>query len=222
VTELAAAIAHIPIPLEMQTLPIDRRGFPVPWFVSWDDGEPDFRVIGRGRFWAALKQGRCWVCGGKLGRLKTSVIGPMCAVNRITSEPPSHPGCARYAAQACPFLTNPRMRRNEKDLPPERIDPAGVHFPRNPGVMVLWSSLRASKPFEDGLTGGTLLTVGAPHAVEWWAKGRLATRTEAQEGLETGLPLLRQVADAEGNGAIEELAERSLKAMRLLPEEVTS
>ena len=73
-TELAAAIADIPIPLSMQALPIDRRGFPVPWFVSWEDGEPDFRVIGRGKIVQAVKQRRCWVCGGKLGRLKVSVM----------------------------------------------------------------------------------------------------------------------------------------------------
>ena len=42
----------------MQALPIDRRGFPVPWFVSWDDGGPDFRVIDRGKIVQAVKQRR--------------------------------------------------------------------------------------------------------------------------------------------------------------------
>ena len=97
----------------------------------------------------------------------------MCAVNRVSSEPPAHPACARYAVQACPFLANPRMRRNENDLPDERIDAAGVHFARNPGVTVLWSSLYASRPF-DVLIGepGVLFELGAPERVEWWTPGR--------------------------------------------------
>lgn len=218
-TMLAAAIADIPIPLSMQALPIDRRGFPAPWFVAWEDGEPDFRVIGRGKIVQAVKQRRCWVCGGKLGRLKVSVIGPMCTVNRVSSEPPAHPACAKYAVLACPFLANPRMRRNERDLPPERIDPAGVHFARNPGVMVVWTSLHASKPFEVMIgQPGVLFELGAPEHVEWWTQGRLATRAECQEALEAGLPSLRQVAELQGDEAIEELANKSLRTLQYLPE----
>jgi hypothetical protein len=219
VSELAAAIRHIPIPETMAWLAIDRRGFPVPWFVSWEDGEPDFRVIARGRIVKAVKESRCWVCGHKLGRLKVSVIGPMCAVNRVSSEPPSHPQCARYSVQACPFLTQPRMRRNDRDLPPERIDPGGFHIDRNPGVSVLWSSLHPSKPFAASIgNAGVLFQLGAPHAVEWWTQRRRARRSEALAALESGMPTLREVAEREGNGAVEALAEATTGAMRLLPE----
>ena len=218
-SELAAAIRTIPLPETMAGLAIDKRGFPAPWFVEWIDGEPDFRVIARGKIGKAVRESRCWVCGHKLGRLKVSVIGPMCAVNRVSSEPPSHPQCARYATMACPFLSQPRMRRNARGLPEERIHPAGIHIDRNPGVMVLWSSLHASKPF-DAMIGnaGVLFQLGAPHAVEWWTQRRRARRSECLEALQSGLPSLVKVAEAEGNGAVEALDAAMASALRLLPE----
>ena len=60
---------------------------------------------------------KCWLCGQTLGKHMTFPIGPMCAITRTTAEPPSHLACAEYAVKACPFLSQPRMRRNERDLP---------------------------------------------------------------------------------------------------------
>jgi hypothetical protein len=220
VTELAAAIREIALPEAMKALPVDRRGFPVPWFVEWTDGVPDFRVIAPGKLVAAVREHRCWVCGGKLGRLKVSVIGPMCAVNRVSAEPPSHLPCARYSVQACPFLGNPRMRRNERSLPEERFVP-GLMIERNPGVAALWASLHNSKPVDvSGApigNGGVLFQIGAPEHVEWWSHGRLATRAECRDAIASGLPSLRAIAELEGDGAIEDLARATLRAVALLP-----
>jgi hypothetical protein len=201
VTELAAAIRDIPLPTSMQALPVDRRGFPVPWFVEWVDGAPDFRIIDWRKLRAAVKEHRCWVCGGKLGRLKVTPIGPMCAVNRMAPEPPSHPQCARYSAQACPFLSKPAMRRNERNLPEERFVP-GLTIARNPGVTALWASLHYSRPVDvSGApigNGGILFQLGAPEHVEWWARGRPATQAECRDAIESGLPRLREIAELEG------------------------
>jgi hypothetical protein len=220
VSELAAAIRGVPIPLAMQGLPISPRGFPVPWFVEWADGVPDFRLIQRGKIAQAVRQHRCWVCGGKLGRLKVSPIGPMCAVNRVSAEPPSHPQCARYSARACPFLANPRMRRNEKDLPEERFAP-GVMIERNPGVTALWTSLYDSRPVDVSNlpvgNGGMLFMLGAPYDVEWWSAGRLASREECEASIEAGLPALRAIAEQEGHGSPDDLDVAVAKAMELLP-----
>src|SRR5262249_25074805 len=139
VTAINRLIRDIPLPLRMQQLPVDERGYPVPWFVMWQDGKPDFRIIGHGKLATAVKQERCWICGGRLGRIKTSLIGPMCAVNRVTSEPPSHPACAEYAARACPFLSQPKRIRNEEGMP-EETHQAGTPIMRNPGVACCWSS----------------------------------------------------------------------------------
>lgn len=113
------------IPDRIKRLPVDHRDFPVPWFVQWfDDGKPsdfgigtaDFRVIDARKIGVAIRERRCWVCGDRLGVHLAFLIGPMCAVNRVISEPPSHRECAEFSAQTCPFLSRPRMRRNEVAL----------------------------------------------------------------------------------------------------------
>jgi hypothetical protein len=220
VTELNASIRDILRPPGADQLPIDERGFPVPWFVDWPDGKPDHRVVDGRKFYAAVRQQRCWVCGGRLGRVKASVIGPMCCINRITSEPACHPQCARYAVAACPFLSKPRARRNEKNLPEERREAAGIALDRNPGVGVVWESLYASKPFSP-MAGsqGTLFELGAPYRVSWWREGRPATRVEVWESITDGLPALLMVAHQEGPEAVRALAEATTKVMPLLPEE---
>jgi hypothetical protein len=202
----------------MLPLEIDDRGFPVPWFVSWQDGKPDFRVVKANARGTALKRGLCWVCGSPLGRLKVSAIGPMCVVNRVTSEPPSHPECARYAARACPFLSNPRMRRNEKSLPDERSQPGGIALDRNPGVVALWFSLYPSKPFPTG-DGGWLFELGRADRVEWVAQGREATYAEVEASIASGLPALGALAAAEGQDAIDALGAAMVRAAKLLPPE---
>jgi hypothetical protein len=214
--ELNAAIRGIPMPELMQKLPVDERGFPVPWFVAWFGDKPDFRVADERKWFVAIKKDRCWLCGGPLGRLKVSVIGPMCTISRSTAEPPCHPGCARYAVMTCPFMTKPRMRRNEKDLPEERQPPGGVMIERNPGVIALWASLRMSKMFDAG-DKRLLLEVGSPHYVEWYSQGRLATRKECMEAIQSGLPLLRAEAERDGDEGIAALGRMTLETISMLP-----
>ena len=173
------------IPPRIAKLPTDARGYPVPWFVAWIDGAPDFRVVEQGRIGEAILDQRCWICGEKLGRYLAFVIGPMCAVNRISSEPPSHRECAEFAARACPFLTMPKMKRNEKGLPEDYQAPAGVFIKRNPGVAVLWIS-ESYHLIKD--RGGVLFEVGKPVEVLWFAEGRKATRAEIMESITSGFP----------------------------------
>src|SRR5690606_32990139 len=109
----------VPRPEQIQALPVDERGYPVPWFVAKVNGRWDFRVMADGKIGRATRNGVCWICGrpGLTGREAVFVIGPMCVVNRVSAEPPAHRECAEYAAQACPFLSQPRMRRNERNMP---------------------------------------------------------------------------------------------------------
>src|SRR3981189_2409882 len=115
--ELNASIRHIPMPDRFKKLPISDKGFPIPYFVGELDGRRDFRVIRPDAIAACFNKRLCWLCGEKLGQYLAFVIGPMCSVNRVSSEPPSHRECAEYAVRACPFLSRPKMRRNEEGLP---------------------------------------------------------------------------------------------------------
>src|SRR5262252_8862699 len=94
------------IPERMRDLPLDHRGYPVPWFVSYIDGPdgtkiPEFRAMDTFKFATAIREDRCWVCGWKLGQWKCFVVGPMCGINRVSSEPPSHLECAPWSARNC-------------------------------------------------------------------------------------------------------------------------
>ena len=113
-TELNERMRAVSMPPRIRRLPVSPAGFPVPWFIQWfdggkpcapGDGVPDFRVFDAGKLRLAIKARRCWVCGGQLGVHLAFVIGPMCSINRVISEPPSHRECAVFSATACPFLS---------------------------------------------------------------------------------------------------------------------
>jgi hypothetical protein len=142
----------------------------------------------------------------------------MCVVNRVSAEPPSHPECADFAAHACPFLTRPLAKRNERDLPTAVQEPPGVMLGRNPGVTCVWWAFNF-KPIRTET--GLLFRIGQPVKVQWFAQGRRATREEAIESLDSGMPFLRQLAEAEGPQAMAELAAAHQEAMRLLPQPAT-
>lgn len=194
----------IPMPLRIARLPVDARGFPVPWFVFWHDekgnptftgqGTPDFRVLGPGKFAKAISQHRCWVCGDKLGTHLAFPIGPMCSVNRVSAEPPCHRECAEFSVRACPFLTNPRMRRNESGLPDEKTEPEGM-LKHNPGVTAIWMT----STYETFRTDtGLLVRIGRPESVDWFTEGRPATRAEVEAAFDRGIPILREEARRQG------------------------
>lgn len=207
---------HADIPEKMRALPTDpdRPHFHVPWFVAWINGKPDYRVVESGRILDALRNQKCWLCGQRLGTLKAFIIGPMCSITRTTSEPPSHLSCAAYAVTICPFLTQPRMRRNEKDLPEARRDAPGIHLHRNPGCTLIWIT-KTFQPFRAG--DGLLFQLGDPYSLTWWSEGRAANREEVLSSIETCLPALQEIAQAQGTDAIRELDSLLMAAMRLLP-----
>lgn len=214
------------MPPRIGALPRDSRGYPVPWFVQWFDagqpshtgtGIPDFRIVNTSKFIQAVKRRLCWVCGGSLGRHQIFVIGPMCVINRVTSEPPNHRECAEFAAKACPFLTQPRMKRNPKALPvSSAVDPAGIHLDRNPGAMCLYET-KHFRPFKPEGDDGYLFRLGEPDRVDWYARGRIATRDEVSESIRTGFPTLEHLAKEDGAEALMELYMQRDRAMALLP-----
>lgn len=203
-------------PARILALPGDRAGHPVPWFVAWIDGEPDFRVIRPNGIYEAIKYDRCWVCGDRLGtKWNAFTIGPMCALNRTTAEPPSHRECAIFSATHCPFLTTPAMGRRESRMPDGALNPAGTMIRRNPGVALVWVTRRWNL-FPDG-AGNVLVNVGEPVETLWFAHGRAASRDEVLASIDSGLPILRDMAEAEGPRALEQLARQHEIALELVP-----
>jgi hypothetical protein len=204
------------LPIRMEGAPLDDRGYPVPWFVAWQDGKPEFRAMDPEKFIRAIKEKLCWVCGSKLGVHYTFVAGPMCGINRTSSEPPSHHECAEWSAKNCPFLNNPRMvRREDEKINNQclRDNAAGFAITRNPGVAMLWNT-RQYEVFRT--ENGYLIQMGEPESVEWYAHGRLATRAEVDASIDSGLPNLRRIAEME-RGGLEALQKAQDLFTRWLP-----
>jgi hypothetical protein len=190
------------LPSRLAKLPLDHRGYPVPWFVAWkEDGTPEFRAMDVKKFTRAIRERRCWVCGEPLGKYLAFVIGPMCAVNRTSAEPPCHYDCATWSAMHCPFLSRPKMVRREDDFSAQ--SPKGeASIMRNPGVAGVWTTLRYT-PFQAGSASaiGWLVEMGAPTKVEWYAEGRPATYAEVVASIDGGYPLLLATCETDDDRA---------------------
>lgn len=205
------------LPESMRLLPRDERGYPVPWFVPFVEGKPEFRAMDAQKFATALRGNLCWVCGTKMGTTKAFVAGPMCGINRTSAELPCHLACAIWSAKNCPFLTNPRQVRREDDVltvQNMREKAAGLAIARNPGVVMIWIT-RSFEVFNDG-HGKPLIHMGEPDSVLWFACGREATRAEVQESIDTGLPILEAAARTE-HGGLEALNRYVVRFQRYLP-----
>lgn len=207
------------MPAQISRLPRNKAKYPVPWFVAFPDGAPDFRVIRPGGIQIALSRKLCWVCGLPFQRQedRAFVIGPMCAVNRVSAEPPSHQDCAVYSATSCPFLTTPNMIRRERHMPEGAANPAGTMIRRNPGVALVWvTGYKSWATFGDG-NGGTLFDIGEPKEALWFAHGREATRAEVLASIDSGLPILAGMAQEDGPDAVAELERMHETALKLVP-----
>lgn len=209
-----------PLPAYMKNLPVDERGYPVPHFVAWIDGKPDHRVADPAKMVRAHKLGLCHLCGNRLGSFKAFVVGPMCGINRISSDPPSHRECAEWAAVACPFLSRPKAHRRAAGLPEGIEHAAGFAIQRNPGVTLVWVTKSYSVVKAEGGIGG-LFRMGDPTAVLFFAEGRAATREEIDESVSSGLPLLLEPATEEGPQAVKALERMTDVFRSLLPRGVS-
>jgi len=192
-----------PLPDRLKVLPI-HRGYPVPWFVEWLGGVPEFRCIDRSKWTQAVLQRLCWVCGQYLGRHQAFVVGPMCGINRTSSEPPCHLDCAQWSARNCPFLSKPQMIRRENDMP-EGAWTLPQNILHNPGVTLIWITRAPYTLFSDS-EGNKLIHMGEPERVEFFALGKPATRAQIDAAIARGIGNLEAAAAAEGAGAVEDLA----------------
>lgn len=206
-----------PLPKRIAQLPVDERGYPVPWFVVWLKGKPEFRIADGEKVLIALRERRCWVCGDPIGHDPTFVTGTMALINRCHGEAPCHPECAKFSALACPHLKNPNARRREAGLP-EGTETSGYAVDRNPGVVVLWtcgSKRAAYRPFRTGK--GFLYALPDPKSLEFLCEARAATRDEVFASLQGAYLALVPKATEGGRDDTEELMRLYRVAQSLLP-----
>ena len=187
-------------PERVARLPTDRRGFPVPWFVSWRDGEPDFPVVDGAKLGMAWEGEKCWVCGDRLGAWRSWVVGPMSVIEGASPEPPAHHECAVFSLCACPHLSSPTAAHSERYRHlPGHLAQANISKIRS-GAAALWITKgRGATPFRAG--DGVLFKLNEPSRLEWYSGGRRATSAEVREAVAVGLPTLQTTAEKEGRQA---------------------
>jgi hypothetical protein len=207
----------VTMPPRIAVLPRDHRGYPVPFFVQWSrDGVPLFPIFDPHKYRRCVTHNLCWLCGQPLARNVVFVVGPMCTINRISSEPPSHLDCTTYGLRVCPFMVNPAMRRVPTERFGEVQSPAGIMDEGNPGVMAQWLT-REYKITR--LPNGPLIDMGDPSDVFWWTRGRFATSQEAANAMQAGAAKLGAVAaEHEGASGVAFVAKQLRIARGLLPD----
>lgn len=187
-----------PMPENIQRLQVDpERGYPVPFFVRWIGGKPEFRLVDPAKLIACIQKTLCWICGYPLPRNApgTFVGGPLFALTRTSSEPPSHTDCARFACQACPFLVMPKMVRRLDNLPKSH-DAPGIMLKRNPGVALMWTSMWLPTRMGDR---AYIFKLSDPLAIESWREGRPAEKFELRESFDEGLLAAQDAIKQAGN-----------------------
>lgn len=141
----------------------------------------------------------------------------MCALNHISGEPPCHTECAEFSAIACPFLTKPLVKRRDNNLP-EGVTTNEGHIARNPGVTAVWVT-KNSWPVENRTIDGhksVLFRFGDPTLVLWFREGRKATVEEVKNSILSGVSILREEAQAQGQEAVRELAQAFAETLLLV------
>lgn len=205
------------LPDRIKKLPVSPKGYPTPWFViTMPDGTRDFRIADQVKRARAVKERLCWLCGEKVGVHVSFVIGPMCAVNRNTSEPGCHRECAIFATTACPFLTLPKAQYREANLPKEKSMP--VHaLPGNPGACAIWTT-KTFRPYRAGPDQNDwLIRLGEPTSVLWFCEGKPATREQIMDSINGRIHFLEEAAAQDGSEGKAALAQYVDRAMKYLP-----
>lgn len=99
---------NIKIPEKMKNLPLDKRGYPIPYIVLIDNnGVPHFKVNDDEKLRTAAKWKFCAICGTRMKNGDMWVIGgPGSAFHPAGHyfDTPTHHECGAYALQVCPYL----------------------------------------------------------------------------------------------------------------------
>ncbi len=122
----------VPLPQQMAHLPLDPRGYPIPFIVLRDRaGRPHFTINDSAQVQQCVKFSLCGICGKPLGTASAKhpdkgpwlVAGPGSFYSQRGAflDPPMHRVCATYALQVCPYIANPSYGKRIDDA---TLDPA--------------------------------------------------------------------------------------------------
>ncbi len=124
-------------PASIAALPVDERGYPVPYFVKYIDGVPDFRVVDHPKIVRATNERKCFICGSALNQTFHFAMGPRSAIFKQTNHGPSHKDCIEYSLETCPFILYPNAQRRRAALPDIPLSYDTATQPARPPIYVI-------------------------------------------------------------------------------------
>lgn len=134
--------AKFEIPDFLRHLPVDDRGYPVPFFVPWKGGKPMFLYADERKVANCADRRICGICGKLLTRLDSFMItGPIGLSNRVASDAPMHKRCAEYSMKICPHMYFEKAQRRS------HVDD-GVHAMHKPSHLYLVRLLSFEMKYE--------------------------------------------------------------------------
>lgn len=187
------SIKEIPIPLWMKKLPIDKRGYPVPYIAFIDDSDnPQFTISDEYKRQFVIRKDKCAICGNKLLRYRALVGGPASAFLEESAylDPPMHPDCCRYALKVCPYLAAPSYIRRINDKKLDKANASGIAVLSDPTVdddrpkvfvMVIYTKQKYVMGNHFGLTKNLVQYIKPrkPYIdVEYWVHGKSISKEE--------------------------------------------
>jgi hypothetical protein len=175
---------HIPVPVEMQELAKDGRGYPVPNIVLVDkNGRPHFQVNDHVKVAECIDNRLCAICGKSLGDDIWFVGGPLSAFHPHGAyiDPPVHHNCGYYALQVCPWLASMHYKK--------RIDASTITELNFQGITAIDPTVMPERPpffvcvkvkdFEI-LPTRHMRTIKPYLAIEYWHHGNPIAPSQAQ------------------------------------------
>lgn len=127
----------IPMPKTMRSLPVDHRGYPVPFMAMKDaTGKPMFAINDDRKTVKCFTKRLCSICGRRRDE-DWFVGGIRCFTHPLGAflDPPAHRACAEYALRVCPFIANPSYgRRIDGKIAERAALPAGMGIAVEPSL----------------------------------------------------------------------------------------
>lgn len=172
------------IPERMKDLPLDKRGYPIPFNV-WRDpnGNPHFAINDEGKREKCILENLCSVCGMDLNIYFWFVGGPLSAFDPDGAymDTALHHECMTYALQVCPYLSMPKYLGRIDDagvdyskLPPGTIFMDPTMIPVRPSVFVAVCSVKQK------ITGPYIKPQRPYLAIEYWHDGKQLDEREGR------------------------------------------
>lgn len=128
----------IPIPSFLKHPKVNKNGFPIPFFVGYVDGKPDFRLLDAKKQMYCIEQKLCAICGKKL--IKHSyyfISGPNGYTNKISTDPAMHRACAEYSLNVCPHLHIEKTTRRETGIEHLKQEQGAIMLDKPPMLLLV-------------------------------------------------------------------------------------